>query len=202
VEPVGDRRWLSLEDHVPVVAEDAWVAPGAILIGSVRLEARSSVWYATVLRGDGDAIEIGEESNVQDGCVLHTDPGFPIRLGRRISVGHSAVLHGCRVDDDVLIGMRSVIMNGAVVGSGSIVGAGALVPSGMEVPAGTLVAGVPARVLRDTTADERAAIEDNAAQYLKLTAEHSRRDSLPARHPHSTGQPAVRSNRSRGPHAG
>lgn len=172
MEPVGDKAWLSLELNAPSVSADAWVAPGATLVGAVRVRARASVWYATVLRADGDVIDIGEESNIQDGCVLHTDPGYPLMLERGVSVGHCAVLHGCQIAEDVLVGMGAVVMNGAQIGRGSIVAAGAVVPAGMRVPDASLVAGVPARVRRGVTSAEHDVIRDNARQYLELTARH------------------------------
>lgn len=115
-------NWLDLSEHQPRLHEQAWLAGSATLVGDVTLAAGASVWFNAVLRADGDSIEIGEDTNIQDGCVLHADPGVPIRLGRGVSVGHRAVLHGCVVEDNVLVGMGAVIMNGARVGRGSIIG--------------------------------------------------------------------------------
>src|SRR3954469_7622850 len=123
----------------------------------------SSIWYGAVARADADQIEIGEGSNVQDGCTLHSDAGFPLLLGRGVTVGHRVVLHGARVDDDVLVGMGSVVMNGAHIGTRSIVAAGAVLPRGPDVPAGWVVAGVPAKVVRPATDDDLAHIRGNAA---------------------------------------
>jgi carbonic anhydrase/acetyltransferase-like protein (isoleucine patch superfamily) len=127
----------------------------------------SSIWYGAVARADHEIIEIGEGSNVQDGCTLHSDPGFPLVLGRGVTVGHNVVLHGAHVEDDVLVGMGSVVMNGARIGTGSIVAAGAVVTPGTQVPPGSLVGGVPAKVLRRTNDDDLAHIQGNAASYVE-----------------------------------
>ena len=149
----------------PDIDEEAFVAPTAVVVGAVTLGPRSSIWYGSVARADEETIVIGPDSNVQDGCALHSDPGFPLVVGRGVTVGHRVVLHGARVDDDVLVGMGSVVMNGAHIGSGSIVAAGAVVTPGTEVPPGSVVAGVPARVVRAATADDLAHIRGNAASY-------------------------------------
>jgi carbonic anhydrase/acetyltransferase-like protein (isoleucine patch superfamily) len=140
-------RLISVNDLSPHVDPTAFVAPGAVLAGDVRLGPRSSVWFGCVLRSEVEAVRIGEETNVQDLTVVHTDPGSPCTLGDRVTVGHRVVLHGCTVEDDALVGMGAVVMNGAVVGRGAVVAAGAVVPQGMQVPAMALVAGVPAQVL-------------------------------------------------------
>ena len=134
---------LRFEESTPEVADDAWVAPTAMLIGQVRLGSASSAWYGAVLRADGDAITIGAGSNVQDNCVLHTDPGFPVTIGDGVLIGHGAVVHGCTVEDGSLIGMGATVLNGARIGAGSLVAAGAVVLEGTQVPPGSLVAGVP-----------------------------------------------------------
>ncbi|MCL8026863.1 gamma carbonic anhydrase family protein [Nocardioides bruguierae] len=157
----------------PTLDPSAWVAPGAVVVGDVRLGACSSVWYTAVLRADGDTIAVGTDSNVQDGSVLHTDPGFPLTLGDRVSVGHRAVLHGCTVEDDVLVGMGAIVMNGAVVGAGSIIGAGAVLAEGACVPPGSLVLGLPGRVRREVTDAERVTITRNAEQYVRLAGLHA-----------------------------
>lgn len=163
---------LEYEGHAPELADDAFVAPGCTVLGRVRLSAGASVWYGSVLRGDNDDIVIGEDCNVQDGCILHTDAGRPLVLGQRVTLGHAAIVHGAEVADDALIGMRAVLLNGVRVGSGAIVAAGALVTPGTEVPAGTLVAGVPAKVLRDVTDDERAMIARTARSYKDKARRH------------------------------
>src|SRR5699024_6964006 len=153
-------------------AETAFVAPNATLVGQVSLAESASVFYGAVLRGDMDSITIGERSNIQDGCVVHTDAGFPAVVGAGVSVGHRAVLHGCTVEDDCLIGMGAVVLNGAVVGAGSLVAAGAVVTEGMQIPPGSLVAGVPAKVRKELDEDGIEALRENARIYVDLAAEH------------------------------
>jgi len=157
-----------------VIAPDAFVHPLAFVCGDVTLGARASVWPYAVLRGDNDRIAVGDESNVQDGAVLHADPGLPCVLGARVSVGHRAVVHGAQVGDGALVGMGALVLNGARVGAGALVAAGAVVREGFEVPPGTLAAGVPARVLRILTADERARLARTAAAYVRLQQQHAR----------------------------
>ncbi|MFD3446974.1 gamma carbonic anhydrase family protein [Microbacteriaceae bacterium 4G12] len=149
----------------PEVQDDAYVAAGAVLVGRVHLGASASVWFNAVLRADSEPITIGDGSNVQDNVSCHVDAGFPLTVGSDVSVGHNAVLHGCTVEDGALVGMGAIVMNGAVIGAGSLVAAGALVLEGTVVPPGTLVAGVPARVRRELTAEEAAGIRRNAAGY-------------------------------------
>lgn len=156
----------------PEIHPEAYVAPTAVVLGEVELGAGASVWYNAVLRGDCDAITVGAGSNIQDNCTAHADPGFPVVVGRRVSVGHNAVLHGCTVEDDVLIGMGATVLNGARVGAGSLVAAHALVPQGMEIPPGSLVAGVPARIRRELTAEEREGVTLNSDVYRELAGAH------------------------------
>ncbi|WP_394214083.1 gamma carbonic anhydrase family protein [Brachybacterium vulturis] len=163
---------IDFEGAAPQVPETAWVAPNATLIGKVTLSESSSVFYTAVLRGDMDSISIGAGSNIQDGCVVHTDEGFPAVVGAGVSVGHRAVLHGCTVEDDSLIGMGAVVLNGAVVGAGSLVAAGAVVTEGMQIPPGSLVAGVPAKVRKQLDEDGREALRKNARVYVDLSAKH------------------------------
>jgi carbonic anhydrase/acetyltransferase-like protein (isoleucine patch superfamily) len=156
----------------PQVHPEAFTAPTSVLAGDVTLAAGAGVWYHTVLRADCGPIVLGAESNVQDNCTVHVDPGFPVTVGERVSVGHNAVLHGCTVEDEVLVGMGATVLNGAHIGSGSLIAAQALVPQGMRVPPGSLVAGVPARVKRQLTEEEREGILLNARMYLDLAHEH------------------------------
>jgi carbonic anhydrase/acetyltransferase-like protein (isoleucine patch superfamily) len=156
----------------PQIDPEAFTAPTSVVVGGVALGARASVWYQTVLRADGDSITVGAESNIQDNCTVHADPGFPVTVGERVSVGHNAVLHGCTVEDDVLVGMGATVLNGARIGTGSLVAAQALVPQGMQVPPGSLVAGVPAKVKRELAEDERKGIEANAAGYVIAAKAH------------------------------
>lgn len=157
---------IPLGDDTPIVSSAAWVAPGATLVGPVSLAAESSIWFGAVLRADGDTISVGERSNIQDGCVLHTDPGFPVFVGARVSVGHRAVLHGCRIEDDVLVGMGAVVLNGVRVGSGSLLAAGTVLLEGTDVPERSLVAGVPGKVRRQLTDDEVDRVRGNARAYV------------------------------------
>ncbi|MFB8028737.1 gamma carbonic anhydrase family protein [Streptomyces sp. NPDC056465] len=156
----------------PDVDPDAFLAPTSVVIGEVSLAAGSSVWYQAVLRADCGPISLGPDSNIQDNCSVHTDPGFPLTVGARVSVGHNAVLHGCVIEDDVLVGMGATVLNGAHIGAGSLIAAQALVPQGMRVPPGSLVAGVPAKVKRELTAEEREGIAFNAAGYVELAKAH------------------------------
>jgi carbonic anhydrase/acetyltransferase-like protein (isoleucine patch superfamily) len=165
---------VALGQDRPDVAATAFVAPGAVLIGRVRLGAEASVWYGAVLRADRDTIAVGERSNVQDGCVLHADPGLPLAVGADVTIGHNATLHGCVIEDLVLIGMGTIVLNGARVGHHSIIAAGAVLTEGQQVPEGVLVAGVPGKVRRDLSEAERVEIERNAVTYLGLARLHRR----------------------------
>ena len=156
----------------PTIDPAAWVAPGAVIVGDVRLAARANVWYGCVLRGDITHVEVGEDSNIQDGCVLHIDFGMPCVIGRRVTVGHNAVIHGATVGDGCLVGMGATVLSGAAIGEGSIVAAGALVTEGMEVPPGTVVAGVPARVRCEVRPEDRARMEEGWKVYARLTELH------------------------------
>ncbi|TJZ59214.1 gamma carbonic anhydrase family protein [Streptomyces piniterrae] len=156
----------------PTIDPAAFTAPTSVVLGDVTMAAGSSVWYHAVLRADCGPIVLGADSNIQDNCTVHVDPGFPVTVGERVSVGHNAVLHGCTVEDDVLVGMGATVLNGAHIGAGSLVAAQALVPQGMRVPPGSLVAGVPAKVKRELTDEEREVIRLNAAMYLELAARH------------------------------
>lgn len=166
-------RLITLPDRPgPVVDESAFVAPGAVLVGHVTLAAAASVWYNTVLRAEAEPIRIGPGSNLQDNVSCHVDHGYPLLVGRNVSVGHGAVLHGCTLEDDVLVGMAATVMNGAVIGTGSLVAAGAVVLEGTIVPPGSLVAGVPAKVRRELSQEEIAGIRHNAVSYLAHTILH------------------------------
>ncbi|MFC7530897.1 gamma carbonic anhydrase family protein [Actinoplanes sp. GCM10030250] len=163
---------IEIAGHAPQSDSTAWIAPGAVVAGRVTLGPDTGVWYQAVLRADMDTITVGAGTNLQDGVVVHADPGFPVSVGAGVSVGHRAVLHGCTIEDEVLIGMGSIVMNGAYVGSGSIIGAGAVIPEGSVVPAGSLVLGMPGKVRRETTEDERKSIALNAAAYVELARLH------------------------------
>jgi carbonic anhydrase/acetyltransferase-like protein (isoleucine patch superfamily) len=161
-----------LDGDVPHLGSDCFVHDSAVVIGRVSLGARSSVWPCAVLRGDIERLTVGDDTNVQDGAVLHADPGMPCVVGDRVTIGHRATVHGCTIGDEVLIGIGATVLNGAVVGTQSIIGAHALVPEGMEVPAGVLVVGTPARVRRELTPDERAGLAAQAARYVANAARH------------------------------
>ena len=156
-----------LGDLRPQLGEGAWAAPSADLIGDVRLGARASVWFGAVLRGDNTPLILGEETNFQDGSVGHSDADFPLTIGARVTVGHQAILHGCTVADDCLIGMGARILNGAVVASECIVGAGALITEGKRFETGSLIVGAPARLVRQITDQERALLRASAAHYAE-----------------------------------
>ncbi|NXY93473.1 gamma carbonic anhydrase family protein [Streptomyces sp. BR123] len=156
----------------PRIDPTAFTAPTSVVVGDVTLAPGASIWYSAVLRADCGPIVLGADSNVQDNCTLHVDPGFPVTVGERVSIGHNAVVHGCTVEDDCLIGMGATVLNGAVIGAGSLVAAQALVPQGMVVPPGSLVAGVPAKVRRPLTDEEREGLKVNAAMYVELAEQH------------------------------
>ena len=164
---------IPLRDTAPRVHETAWIAPGAVLAGDVEIGPEASVFYTAVVRADWGPIRLGARSNLQDGCVLHTDPGLELSIGSGVSVGHRAVLHGCRIEDDVLIGMGAIVMNRAVIGSGTIVAAGALVPEGVVIPPRSMVVGAPGKVRRETTEDELAVIALAADSYVDVARVHA-----------------------------
>lgn len=158
------------EDTHPVFAPDTRVAPNATVVGRVTLGAGASVWYGAVLRGDEDAIYIGTGSNIQDNAVVHADPGYPTHVGQNVTVGHSAILHGCTVEDGALVGMGAILLNGCVIGAGSLVAAGALVTQKTVVPPGSMVMGSPAKVVRPLRPEEAADLSHSAQLYRTLAA--------------------------------
>jgi carbonic anhydrase/acetyltransferase-like protein (isoleucine patch superfamily) len=168
-------RVLPFENATPRVAPDAWIAPGAVVVGNVELGAGASVWYGCVLRGDVNAIRVGARSNVQDGAVLHvTRDRFETVVGDEVTIGHRAVVHGCRVGDGALIGIGAIVLDGAEVGEGALVGAGAVVTPGEIVPPRSLVLGTPARVVRMLEDDERERQRARALDYVELAQRHLR----------------------------
>jgi carbonic anhydrase/acetyltransferase-like protein (isoleucine patch superfamily) len=146
----------------------AYIHPAAVVTGDVTLGARVSVWPTAVIRGDSDSIAIGDDSNVQDGTVVHVDHGVPTKIGRRVAIGHRAIVHGATIEDDCLIAMGAILLNRVHVGTGSIVGAGAVCREGMRIPPNSLVLGVPGRVMRETTSAERDRIRSTVESYLEL----------------------------------
>ncbi len=153
---------------------ESWVAPSADLIGKVRLEAGASVWFGAVLRGDNELVHIGENSNVQDGSVMHTDMGFPLTLGKGVTVGHNVMMNGCTVDDYSLIGINSVILNGAKIGKYCIIGANSLIPEGKVIPDGSLVMGSPGKVVRELSEQQKKMLEASAAHYVHNAQRYAR----------------------------
>jgi carbonic anhydrase/acetyltransferase-like protein (isoleucine patch superfamily) len=162
----------SLGDAVPSVDKDAWVAPGAIIVGAVRIGPLSSIWYGSVLRADEDEIDIGAECNVQDLCCLHVDPGQPVVLEERVTVGHHATVHGGHVEPGALIGIGAVVLGKARIGARSLVAAGTVVLPGAAVPAGVLYAGVPGRVIRELTGEDYEGFERTPERYVARAARH------------------------------
>lgn len=152
----------------------SWVAPNAVLIGKVRLQAGASVWFNAVLRGDNELIHIGENSNVQDGTVMHTDMGSPLTIGKGVTIGHSAMLHGCSVDDYSLIGINAVILNGAKIGKYCIIGANSLIGEGKVIPDGSLVMGSPGKIVRELTDVQMKMLEASAAHYVHNAQRYAR----------------------------
>ncbi|KQN37401.1 acetyltransferase [Sphingomonas sp. Leaf407] len=163
----------ALADAAPDLAADAWVAPSADLIGAVRLGAQASVWFGATIRADNGPIVVGARSNIQDGAVLHGDPGAPLTVGEDCTIGHRAILHGCTIGDRVLIGMGATILNHAVIADDCVVGAGALVTEGKSFPPGSLIVGSPARAVRTLTDEQLAGLRLSAAVYV-AKAKHYR----------------------------
>ena len=156
-----------LGDHSPAFADDShWVAPNAVLVGKVRLERDASVWFGAVLRGDNELITVGEGSNVQEHCVLHTDPGFPLVIGPKVTVGHMAMLHGCLIGEGSLVGIGAVILNGAKIGRNCLIGAKALIAEGKEIPDNSLVMGIPGKVVGEVRPDQAERMRQGTANYV------------------------------------
>ncbi|MEM7069426.1 MAG: gamma carbonic anhydrase family protein [Pseudomonadota bacterium] len=141
-----------------------WIAPDAVVIGNITIGINVGIWFGAVLRGDNEPIKIGEDTNIQEDCVFHTDPGFPVSVGKGCTIGHKAMIHGCKIGDNSLIGMGATVLNGAVIGNNCLIGAGALVPEGREIPDNSLVVGMPGKVIRE--------LDDNAVVGLKSSAQH------------------------------
>jgi len=159
----------SFASDEPVLPEngDYWIAPDANVIGRVILHAATSIWFGTTLRGDNEAIVIGAGSNIQDNCVLHTDPGYPLNIGENCTIGHGAILHGCTIGDQTLVGMGAIVMNGATIGRQCQIGAGALISEGKTIPDGSLVVGFPAKIIRQLGTEPKAMILQAALDYQK-----------------------------------
>ena len=162
------------EKNVPEVHPEAWVASNAAIIGKVKLEKNSSIWFNAVLRGDIELITIGENSNIQDGSVLHTDPGYPLTVGKGVTVGHMVMLHGCQISDDTLIGIGSIILNNAKIGKNCIIGANSLITENKVIPDNSLVVGSPGRVLRKVTDEEIKAVLENGKHYVDFSKKYKK----------------------------
>jgi len=175
---LADVRLIEVDGRRPQIHETAFIAPGVTLIGDVTIGARSSVFYGSVLRAERAAITIDEDTNVQDGTIMHCDPGFDVTVGSRVSIGHAAMIHGCTIADDCLIGMSTTLLNGAVVGSYSLVAAKALVLEGASIPAGSLVAGVPGKVRRELDEDGRAHVDRNWRSYREIAQIHKEQSRI------------------------
>jgi carbonic anhydrase/acetyltransferase-like protein (isoleucine patch superfamily) len=160
---------ITLPPHRPQVHPEAFVAPSADLIGNVIIEAEASVWFRAVLRAETEPVALGARSNLQDGCCVHTDPGWPVLVGRGVTIGHGVILHGCRIDDGALVGMGAIVLNGAQIGAEALVGSGTLVPEGRTVPPRSLYLGVPGRVVRQLTDEDLERLREAAAHYVELT---------------------------------
>jgi len=162
------------EKNIPEVHPEAWVASNAAIIGKVKLEKNSSIWFNAVLRGDIELITIGENSNIQDGSVLHTDPGYPLTVGKGVTVGHMVMLHGCQISDDTLIGIGSIILNNAKIGKNCIIGANTLITENKVIPDNSLVVGSPGRVLRKVTDEEIKSILENGKHYVNFSKKYKK----------------------------
>ena len=165
-----------LDGKSPQIHPTAWVAPNATVVGDVTIGHDVGVWYSAVARADTESITIGERTNLQDGCVLHADPGYPAVVGEGCVVGHNAVVHGCEIEDDCLVGMGATILNGAKIREGSIVAAGAVVPEGREFPPRSLIVGIPAKRVGDVSEEQTADVARGASEYVERAAAH--RESL------------------------
>lgn len=157
---------------MPAIHSTAFVAQGAVVLGDVTLGPESSIWFTAVLRGDVAPITVGSQTNIQDGTIVHVDEGFPCKIGKRVGIGHRAIVHGCTIEDDCLIGMGSILLNGVSVGSGSVIAAGAVVPEGMRIPPGSLVMGVPGRIVRQVDAELAERIQSTWEHYVQRAREY------------------------------
>ena len=156
-----------LGEHVPDIDPSAYITESANIIGKARIEANVSIWFEVTIRGDNELITVSENSNVQEGCVLHTDPGYPLTIGKNVTVGHHAMLHGCIIGEGSLVGIQAVILNGAKIGKNCLVGAGALVTEGKEFPDNSLIIGTPAKIVRTLSEEDIEGMKKNTANYVK-----------------------------------
>lgn len=165
---------INYKENTPRVSNDAFCAPNSSIIGKCLIEKNVGIWFGAVLRADNEVIHIQEGSNIQDNCTVHVDDGYPVVVGKNVTVGHNVVLHGCKVGDNSIIGMGSIILDGAEIGDNVIIGAGSLVTSGKKIPAGVLCLGSPAKVIRDLTDEEIKSIEKSAKHYVEKSKEFTK----------------------------
>jgi carbonic anhydrase/acetyltransferase-like protein (isoleucine patch superfamily) len=156
-----------LGEHAPEIDPSAYITESANIIGKAKIEANANIWFDVTIRGDNELITVSENSNVQEGCVLHTDPGYPLTIGKNVTIGHQAMLHGCTIGEGSLVGIQAVILNGAKIGQNCLVGAGALVTEGKEFPDNSLIVGAPAKAIRTLTEEDIARIKKNTSNYVK-----------------------------------
>lgn len=170
-----EERLAKFLDQEPQIADSAYVATGAVVIGAVSLAENTSVWHNAVLRGDINRIDVGKGSNIQDGTIVHLADDHGVKIGRYVTIGHAAMIHACTIEDECLVGMQATILDGALVGAQSIVGAGALVTKGTQIPEGSLVLGSPAKVVRPLTKEERSGLKSMAEKYIIVSRKHKNR---------------------------
>ncbi len=169
------KESFRLADDLTRIDETAFIAPGAVLVGDVQIAAEASIWFGVTIRGDCEAIRIGRRSNIQDNTVIHADRGYPCIVGENVTVGHRAILHGTRIEDDVLVGMGAILMNGSRIGSNTLIGAGTLIPEGRIVPPNSVVVGTPGRIVRQATTHDIEKIRYGAAHYVAAGAAYRKR---------------------------
>ncbi len=157
----------ALDGVEPKIHPTAWIAPGAVIVGNVVLGEGASVWFNAVIRGDNEQVTIGPRCNVQDGCVLHSDPGFPLTLEADVTLGHAAIVHGCKIGEGALVGMGATVLNGATVGQGALIGANALVPERKEIPAASMALGAPAKIVKELSEAQMAGLRATAMHYVQ-----------------------------------
>ena len=162
----------SYEGIEPKIDESAFIAESADIIGKVNIEKNANIWYTTVLRADDNYISVGENTNIQDGSVVHISEGHPTIIGKNVTIGHKSIIHGCEIGDNTLIGMGSIVLDGAKVGAFTLLGAGSLVPPGKEIPSGVLAMGSPAKVIRELSEEEKENLTKSAIKYVKLANNH------------------------------
>lgn len=165
---------VEYEGHEPKISDSCYISENATIIGRVELEENVNIWYGTVVRGDGNYIEIGKNTNIQDNCIVHIASDYPTIIGDHVTIGHGAIVHACTIGDNVLVGMGAIILNGAKIGDNVIIGAGSLIPPGKEIPSNTMVMGSPGKVIRELTEKDREVFEKSALNYIELAEKHKK----------------------------